>query len=310
MRAKLNVVLGFPEAVTSTEMRIIDRNSAAWGVASLQLMEAAGKSVAEEVRRRLGGDVKGKKVVVFAGAGGNAGDGLTAARYLASWGARVTVYLLSRPEELRDETLQEYKAVEAMDLSVDVRVIRDPAEIPSRVEADVVVDALLGIGVRGRVRTIYARAIEAINSSKALRVAVDLPSGLDPDTGRPLGPVVKAHVTVTFHKPKKGLLSDEAKSYVGDLVVANIGVPPEAEIYVGPGDVEALIKPRPWTAHKGSSGRVLVVGGSETFTGAPALAALTALRMGVDLVIVAAPERAANIIASYSHSLNTVEKLL
>ncbi len=299
-------VIGFPDTISSKEMRIIDRNSAAWGVSTLQLMEAAGRSVADEVTRRLGG-VKGRRIIVFAGAGGNAGDGITAARYLAGRGARVTIYLLSRPEELRGETLQEYLGVEPMDITVELILVRDPADVPEKVEADAIIDALLGIGVRGRIRTVYAKAIEAINNSTGLKVAVDVPSGLDPDTGRPLGPVVKANVTVTFHKPKKGLLVPEARQYVGELVVADIGVPPEAEIYVGPGDVEFELKPRPWTAHKGVRGRVLVIGGSETFTGAPALAALTAYRMGVDLVFVAAPERAADIIASYSPELITIK---
>ncbi len=302
----MGLLLGFPDTISSTEMKIIDRNSAAWGVTSLQLMEAAGRSVAEVVEAKLGG-VRGRRIVVFAGAGGNAGDGLTAARYLAARGARITVYLLTRPDELRGEALHQYRAVEAMDVSVEVKVVRDVQDMPDSVEADAVIDALLGIGVKGRVRSLYARAIEAINSSTGLKVAVDVPSGLDPDTGRELGPVVRADVTVTFHKPKKGLLVDSARRYVGELVVANIGVPPEAEIYVGPGDVEQLYRPRPWTAHKGSSGRVLVVGGSETFTGAPALAALTVLRVGADLAFVAAPSRAADIIASYSPELITVK---
>ena len=297
--------LGFPGEITGREMKIIDRNSVGLGVSSLMLMENAGRSIADVVEKELG-SLEGKQVVVFAGAGGNAGDGFTAARHMASRGALVRVYMLSKPEELRgEETRIEYQALNRMDLSVEITVVRDEAQLPEQVEADVVVDALLGIGARGRVRSLYAKAIETINNSKAkLVVAVDIPSGLDPDTGEPLGPVVRADVTVTFHKPKKGLR--RAAGYTGRVVVANIGVPPEAEIYVGPGDLEASIRPRRWDSHKGGNGRVLVVGGSHDYTGAPGLAALAALYAGADLAVVAAPARAANTVASFSPSLIAV----
>jgi len=293
------------EIISSLEMRIVDRNADALGVATLLLMENAGRAVADVVEEKLGG-LKGKRIVVFAGAGGKAGDGITAARHMASRGALVTLYMLTPPERLEHEAARiQFEAVEKMDLSIEIKVVRDLSDIPERVEADAVIDALLGIGIRGRVRTIYAKAIEAINSSSGLKVAIDIPSGIDPDTGEVLGVAVKADVTVTLHKPKPGLL--KAQPYVGELKVVSIGIPPEAELYVGPGDLEYRFRPRPMKAYKGSSGRVLVIGGSETFTGAPALSALAALRTGVDLAYVAAPERAADIIASYSPDIITIK---
>jgi len=293
------------EFITSKEMRIYDLNAIALGVSDLQLMEVAGRSIADTIERVMG-DLRNKHVVVFAGTGGNAGDGLTAARHLASKGAKVTVYMLSKPEEIRHEaSMKQYSAIELMDLSVDLRIVRDLNDIPDTVDADVIIDALLGLGVKGKVRSIYSKAIDCINRSKALKIAVDVPSGIDPDTGEILGNAVKADITVTFHKPKIGL--KKRSEYVGKLVIVDIGIPPEAEYYVGPGDLIYNYKARGFTSHKGQAGKVLVIGGSETFTGAPTLSALAALRTGSDLVYVAAPSRAADVIATYSPNIITIK---
>ncbi len=293
------------EFITSKEMRIYDLNAIALGVSDLQLMEVAGRNIADIIEKTLG-NLKGKNVVVFAGTGGNAGDGLTAARHLASKGAKVTIYLLSKPEEIRHEaSLTQYLAVELMDLSIDLKIVKDISDIPDRVEANVIVDALLGLGVRGRVRSLYSKAIDCINRSKALKVSVDIPSGIDPDTGEVLGNAVKADITVTFHKPKLGL--KKRPEYVGKLVTVDIGIPPEAEYYVGPGDLIYNYKVRGFSSHKGQAGRVLVIGGSEVFTGAPTLSALAVLRTGSDLVYIAAPSRAADIIATYSPNIITIK---
>ncbi|OYT49050.1 MAG: bifunctional ADP-dependent NAD(P)H-hydrate dehydratase/NAD(P)H-hydrate epimerase [Desulfurococcales archaeon ex4484_42] len=293
------------EFITSKEMRIYDLNAIALGVSDLQLMEAAGRGVADTIERVIG-DLRNKHVVVFAGTGGNAGDGLTAARHLASKGAKVTVYMLSKPEEIRHEaSIKQYLAIELMDLSIDLKIVKDLNNIPDMVNADVIIDALLGLGVKGKVRSLYSKAIDCINRSKALKIAVDVPSGVDPDTGEILGNAVKADITVTFHKPKVGL--KKRSEYVGKLVIVDIGIPPEAEYYVGPGDLIYNYKARGFTSHKGQAGKVLVIGGSETFTGAPTLSALAALRTGSDLAYVAAPSRAADVIATYSPNIITIK---
>ncbi|MHC1586838.1 MAG: NAD(P)H-hydrate dehydratase, partial [Candidatus Hecatellaceae archaeon] len=133
----------------------------------------------------------------------------------------------------------------------------------------------------------------------------DLPTGVEASTGRLLGEAVKADLTVTFHRVKAGLL--KAEEYVGEIRVAGIGIPPEAEIYAGPGDVRKVRKPRPKDAHKGDFGRLLVVGGSSIYSGAPALAALAALQVGVDLAYVAAPVEAAKAVSAYSPNLITIK---
>jgi NAD(P)H-hydrate epimerase len=132
-----------------------------------------------------------------------------------------------------------------------------------------------------------------------------VPTGIDSDTGEVLGTAVKANLTVTFYKTKKGL--ENARDYVGELIVKDIGLPPEFENYAGPGDVKLVWKTRVPESRKGDYGRLLVIGGSETFSGAPALVALAALRTGVDLAYVAAPQKTAYAISAMSPDLITIK---
>ena len=290
------------ESLTSREMRAVEMNAEYLGVSRLQMMENAGRAVAEAIMERFTSD---KRILIVCGPGGNGGDGLAAARHLAAMGYSVHVLLLGDPSDIRvEETERNWEAVEAMGLSIDLEVVRDSSEIRLP-EADVIVDALVGIGVKGALRPPFREMVEAINSSKAFKVAVDLPSGLQADTGRAEGAVVEADLTITLHKPKKGF--EKAEKYLGKLLVKPIGIPPEAELFSGPGDIYLASKPRRLEAHKGDFGRLLVVGGSETYTGAPALSALAAYAVGVDLVYVAAPESAATVIAGYSPTLITIK---
>ncbi len=147
--------------------------------------------------------------------------------------------------------------------------------------------------------------VRKINETKAFRVSVDVPTGINSDSGYVLNEAVKADLTITFHKVKSGLL--KAKEYTGELVVRDIGVPSEFERLAGPGDVSLVVKSRAPGAHKGDFGRLLVIGGSEIFSGAPALVALAALRTGVDIAYVAAPQRTAYAISSMSPNLITIK---
>ncbi|MCW3981785.1 MAG: NAD(P)H-hydrate dehydratase, partial [Candidatus Bathyarchaeota archaeon] len=137
------------------------------------------------------------------------------------------------------------------------------------------------------------------------RLAVDTPTGIDSDSGEVLGKAVRADLTVTFHKAKPGLLI--AKEHVGELLVKDVGLPRIIEKFAGPGDVALIIEPRDAESHKGDFGRLLIVGGSKTYSGAPALVAMAALRAGVDLVHIAAPEKTAYAISSLSPNLITVK---
>jgi len=280
-------------------MRIIDMNSEYLGVSTLQLMENAGRAVAEEVLTRFSAG----EAVVFAGTGRNGGDGMVAARHLAGSGFRVVVYLVGREGDLRDDcTVRNWDALKRMRSSVQLVEVRDSTQLRP-VTADILIDALLGTGARGRLRPPISVAVQALNESRGYRVAIDLPSGLDSDTGESLGEMVRADSTVTFHRMKSGL----EKAGIRNVKIAPIGVPPEAELYTGPGDVEIVRKPRPSESHKGQFGRVLVIGGGDVYAGAPALVALGALRTGVDLAYVAAPEKTAYTISSFSPNLITIK---
>jgi NAD(P)H-hydrate epimerase len=180
----------------------------------------------------------------------------------------------------------------------------DSSAIP-KVEADVVVDALLGTGTKGTLKPPIRPLVEYINSLGGFKVAVDVPTGIDSDSGENLGIAVKADVTVTFHAPKTGLAN--AKKYVGELIVKDIGLPRQLETYAGPGDVFLVTRKRDLNAHKGDFGRVLAIGGSEVYSGAPTLVSLAALRTGADIVYLAAPEKTARAISSISPDLITLK---
>jgi len=169
-----------------------------------------------------------------------------------------------------------------------------------------IVDALLGIGGRGELREPLKTAVEMCNSSKAYRVSIDVPTGVDPATGETGKVAFRADLTVTHHRPKIGLLAEGAKGFVGELEVIGIGIPPEAELYAGPGDLRLAMRPRPTHSHKGENGRLLIVGGSSRYVGAPSLSALAALRVGVDLVTVAVPYSIVSAVRSYSPDLIVV----
>jgi NAD(P)H-hydrate epimerase len=291
------------EYITSRDMRALETNAEYFGVSLLQLMENAGRNVAVEINTRF---KKTQRIVIFCGLGGNGGDGFVAARHLCAMGfAKVSVVLAGRGRDITHEAaLTNWCALQNLHESILIREVADSAAIPE-VEADVVVDALLGTGTKGKLKPPISQLVEYINSLEAAKIAVDVPTGIDSDTGDVLGCAVKADVTVTFHKAKKGL--ETAKKHVGELVVREIGLPPVLETFAGPGDVQLVTKARLLSAHKGDFGRLLVIGGSEVFSGAPTLVSMAALRSGVDIAYVAAPEKTAHDIASLSPDLITVK---
>ncbi len=284
------------------ELAILDHNSEYLGVSTLQLMENAGRSVADEVEARFG---KGVSVTVYGGTGRNGGDGMVAARHLAGRGFKVRFLLIGDERLICDASvLSNWSALKAMDWTVRLEAYHDSSTIP-KADSDVIIDAMLGTGTHGRLRQPFLQAVHALNGSGGFKIALDVPTGIDSDTGEVLGEAVRANLTVTLHALKRGF--SRSKQYWGEVKLVDIGIPPEAAIYVGPGDVAAASKVRPADSHKGQYGRLLVIGGSEIYSGAPALVALAAYRIGVDLVNVAAPEKAAQAIASYSPSIITIK---
>lgn len=227
------------KVVTSRQMAVIDRNSEYLGVERLLLMENAGAAVAGVVAEHLGGSAEGRRVLVLCGPGNNGGDGMAAARHLAAAGAEVRVLLLAGEERVRTrEARVNLEALKGMRLSVELITASTWEEVQRASElfkeAEVIVDAMLGTGVRGPLAGGMAEAVKLANESNALRVAVDVPTGVDPDTGF-YETAFNPHVTVTLHAYKPALLNRPEK-----IVVADIGIPPEAEVIAGPGQVEAL----------------------------------------------------------------------
>nr|WP_054836793.1 bifunctional ADP-dependent NAD(P)H-hydrate dehydratase/NAD(P)H-hydrate epimerase [Metallosphaera hakonensis] len=277
--------------ISSSQMRALEINSEVFGVSTLQLMENAGRSVVEEIEKIM--SVDDAKAVIFVGHGGKGGDGLVVARHLSDMGASVEVVTLG--EIKHKDAIANFNAIEDMDYSI--KLTKFDYNMKS-LTADILVDAMLGTGVKGIIREPFASAISLFNSSKGFKVSIDVPSGIDPDSGDVLGDHVRPDLVVTFHDVKPGLLKHDFK-----VVVKKIGIPKEATVYVGPGDLLVNVKPREMRSRKGAGGRVLVVGGSATFSGAPALSALASLRTGADLVYVASPERTAEAISSYSPDL-------
>ena len=294
---------GKVEVITTREMRALELNAEYFGVSRLQLMENAGRNVAVEVASRF--KPADTKIAVFCGLGGNGGDGFVAARHLTCMGYGVSVILAGKSSNIaNEEAKKNWEALEQLRDVITIHEVYDSSLIPD-VEANVIIDALLGIGLKGTLRPPILQMVRKINQSEAFKVAVDIPTGIDSETGRVLGEAVKADITVTFHKAKPGLL--KAREYVGELIVRHIGLPREIERYAGPGDVAVMVKPRPPESHKGDFGRLLIIGGSEIFSGAPALVALAALRVGVDLTYIAAPHRTAYTISAMSPNLITLK---
>jgi ADP-dependent NAD(P)H-hydrate dehydratase / NAD(P)H-hydrate epimerase len=290
--------------ISSSRMKAIDRNCEFLGLMPIQLMENAGAAVAQSIREKL----ESGKVLFVAGRGNNGGDAFVAARHLAGFQKYVVkLILLGNAEDIKTpESCQNFSLLKFTDTKVFE--IRDSSQLTGTVlkwfsEAELIVDAIFGMGVKGGIREPESTAIDLINKEAEAGktvISVDIPSGLDPE-GNDFEKAVHAKLTVTFHHMKTGLTTEKAKTYTGLIKLVKIGIVAAAEDYVGPGDLMLLRKRESW-GHKGNSGRILVIGGGP-YSGAPALAALAALRSGADLVTVAVPEFIAQIVAGYSPNL-------
>jgi len=279
--------------VGAEEMRAIDRAAIVdLGIPSLQLMARAGGAVVEAAGPLASAN---GRFVVVTGAGNNGGDGWVAARLLRDAGREARVVALLPPEELTGDAA----AVAARAVDAGVPWARFHPDVPLGAgPGDVVIDALLGTGLTRPAEGAFAAAIHRIALARAdgARVlAVDVPSGLSADTGRPLGPCVVADATVTFAFQKRGLVLHPGPAHAGAVRVAEIGIPAEAAARVpvaatllDEASARALVPPRSPGAHKGDAGRLLVVAGSPGKSGAAHLALLGALRGGAGLVTLAA----------------------
>ena len=292
------------------DMMVTDYNCEYLGLSRLCLMESAGKSLAEEVGKiAVYTFSKPVKIVIFTGSGGNGGDGFVAARYLLNRGYDVDIYMLkdnirSHEAKINFEILENMKPRLSRLTIYNLKTLEDidSTEVASNEKGEyIIVDGLLGTGIKGKLQTNVKRAIEVINESKGVKISVDVPSGMDPLTGQVNDLAVVPDYTISFHKIKDGV-RDADEELVGGLVTADIGIPFEAEYFINFGDFLRL-KNRDSKSHKGNNGRLLIVGGSADYSGAPAIAGMAAIGAGCDLVYVATPEKSAQAIKSTSPDL-------
>jgi NAD(P)H-hydrate epimerase len=266
-------------AIPPEEVKVLDINASYLGVRTITLMENAGAAVAEYVLSICKPDAK---VAVLCGKGNNGGDGFVAARHLAK-AVRAESYLAEPHEEITSD-------IARVNMERAKDTIR-PLEHFDPGQYEIIVDALLGVGLQGRPRDPYSKLIKTVNQSRRTIVSVDVPSGWPSDLQ------VRPTATVTLHAPKLGMNPHNS----GKIIVKDIGIPKDAETYCGPGDF-ALIPRRKKDAHKGDAGRILVIGGGP-YTGAPAFTGMAAMRAGSDLTFVATPEPAALPVSIYSPNI-------
>lgn len=306
------------KVLTAVEMREVDRLTAARvGIPSLTLMENAGRSVAEFILRKFS-EIQRRRIVILCGKGNNGGDGFVVARHLQQMGAKPAVYLTAAADELRSDAAANLSAWKTA--SGQLNVVRTVEEWKSAgvalASSDIIVDALLGTGVRGPVDGLLAQIIQDMNRRRPAQVvvAVDIPSGLPADTGEILGPTVRADFTITFTAPKVGMLREQAGDLVGQLAVRDIGSPADLIEEIGrgtlrwsePHEFAEFATARKPAGNKGDYGHALIVAGSLGKSGAAVLASWAALRVGAGLVTAAIPEPVLPMVASATPEIMTV----
>ena len=237
---------------------------------------------------------KSKTLTVVCGKGNNGGDGFVVARILHQRGAKVLAFLIGDKSEVKGDALTNLERANAAGLAI--HEIADPAPFAIPDECQLIVDAIFGTGFSGPVKSPYAEIIRAINAHRAPIVAVDAPSGLDGATGQVADPCVRADITVTFGLPKYGQVIFPGKSFVGELLVADIGFPERALSeeginlnYLTPAEAAHMLPFRAPDSNKGDFGKLFVLAGSVGYTGAASLTAEAGLRSGTGLVILGCP---------------------
>ena len=300
------------KVVTAAEMRQIDQDTIEGiGIPGIVLMETAGSAIVRAIERHY---PTCQRIGIFAGKGNNGGDGIVIARQLAHIGRDVHLFLVSPQESFTGEAQTNLQIAKRLTASFGLQAapkgglrieeiltgtgFYGTGTVPTTLAScELLIDAILGTGLRGAVRDPIAAVINAINRLPTPVLSVDLPSGLDADTGHPLGTCIQADRTVTIGLPKRGLLMHPGAELTGKLEIADIGFPAQV---VDAQDIKVnwtsatqaaqWMPPRPLSSHKGSYGRVLVVAGSTGMTGAAALASEAALRAGAGLVTLATPK--------------------
>lgn len=286
------------------EMKEIDRlASERYAIPSILLMENAGLRVVEFIKE-LGFEGRPQHVVVLCGRGNNGGDGLVIARHLLNAGVNVDIFLLGDSGKLTTDATTNYEILQRMNTQIIPLVQEQDLDklLISLLSADLIIDAIYGIGFRGSLGEFESQVVRAVNKSHAQVIAVDIPSGMEADTGRVHGEAIRADDTVTFALPKIGMVL-EGKEYVGAVRIADISIPQvllsDKRWKTNLIDDKMIRKhfgPRAAESHKGSFGHALMIGGSAGMTGAIIMSSFAALRTGAGLVTAAVPESLLNLV--------------
>ncbi|HKY32279.1 MAG TPA: NAD(P)H-hydrate dehydratase [Candidatus Polarisedimenticolia bacterium] len=300
--------------LTAEQMRRIDeRAERDFGLTPATLMENAGRAVAQSLLKLYPG-LEGLETIVVCGKGNNGGDGLCAARHLRAAGVPAQVVLLAEAASLTGAAAHHLELARREGVAVEQAPTEQAWEAfaPRLHRCALILDAVLGTGLKGGARGLPARAITDINASGADVVSVDIPSGLSGDSPRIQGPTVRAELTMALACPKIPHVFEPGASLTGRLQIVDIGIPAEAvqaeEVHLnllGEEEVSAILPPREADSHKGDYGRVLVVAGSRGKSGAAGLVGLSALRAGAGLVTVATPLSAQPMVAASALEIMT-----
>ena len=284
--------------VSAEEMREIDQRAIdKYGIPGLVLMENAGWRVVQVIEQILE-SVIGKRVTIFAGKGNNGGDAFVVARHLKNMGAQVKILITCETKEITGDAKINLDILEKMDLKVYPLLNANSLNIVkvALISTDLVIDGIFGTGFKGAVNKYTGKIFDLINQSDKPIVAIDIPSGVEANTGKVLGPCIKADHTVTMALPKIGLLLEPGASFTGNLYIGDISIPQEAIIEQGIDRyvtdlalIKSLFPRRDPEGHKGTYGHVLVVGGSAGMTGAVTLTSQAALKIGAGLVTLGVP---------------------
>ena len=270
--------------ISGKEIKVLDNNSEYYGVPTKNLMENAGKGVANFIIDKL--KPKYKDLLFFCGIGNNGGDGFVAARYLSDR-YNVTIFLTGKKEEIKTaisnknfKNLKNVKIYDKGSLNKIDELLKNN---------NLIIDSMLGVGLTGSLREPYLTIVKKINLVKNKNIiSVDVPTGIGTNRS------VKPDYTITFHDIKEGM----NKRNSGNIIIVDIGIPKKAIDYIGPGELSTFYPIPKKDSHKGENGRLLIVGGGPYY-GAPALSSFAAQRTGIDLVFVATPKKVARAITSY-----------
>lgn len=297
------------KVVTPVQMREIDSYTiSSMGIPGTVLMENAALRVVDEIIKDLG-NVKAKNICLFAGKGNNGGDAFAVARHLYNKGAKVTVFVLANKKDITGDARTNLDILEKMGVDtvevLDTGKLNDMESILDR--AELIVDGIFGTGLKGSVKGFLEEVIRLINNKNAAVLAVDIPSGINGETGEILGTCIKAYKTVTFGFPKLGHFLHPGCEYTGKLIVADISIPESAAQKFGinhfimdEATLKSLMPQRRRNSNKGDYGKIFVITGSRGMTGAGYLAGAAALRTGAGLVYLGVPS---SLVSVYDSNL-------